>query len=330
MDSPLRGMGLADLVVPRTASKVQTGLWQKQVNKSVSLHFSFDFEAPSAFAGTITQRSLDELGMFSVTCQRHTVYREAGDLELDDDAYFLLTLQVSGHKRLLQGGNSTTIRPGQFALYDSERPLVLEVPDDYRSVNVKFRKKALGAHDTALFSQMVAQPFSADRGIAPVVWSTILSLYSLDATAGSGAVLIAGNVIEMAAAMLRTQAGTDAGDSDMRDFRLRAVQAYVNDHLHEPELRVDAIAAANFLSVRHLHNLFRHTGYTVAGWIRHQRVETAKRALADPGTRTVPAATIGLRCGFGTASHFGHVFKTATGLTPAEFRDQSQSRDAGR
>jgi hypothetical protein len=86
----------AERAVPRTAAKVRTGVWQEQVNTGVSLHFSFEFDNPAAFAGTITHRSLGELGMFGVACQRHTVYRRPSDLELGNDAYFLLTLQIAG------------------------------------------------------------------------------------------------------------------------------------------------------------------------------------------------------------------------------------------
>jgi len=69
-----------------------------------------------------------------------------------------------------------------------------------------------------------------------------------------------------------------------------------------------------------LHALFHGSGHTPAGWIRHRRVEACKRDLADPAAGTVPVAAIGARWGFADPSHFGQVFKAATGLTPAEFR----------
>jgi AraC-like DNA-binding protein len=319
----------ADRAVPRTAAKVRTGVWQEQVNTGVSLHFSFEFDNPAAFAGTITHRSLGELGMFGVACQRHTVYRRPSDLELGNDAYFLLTLQIAGDKRVTQDGRSATIHAGEFALYDSQQPLTLDVSDDYRSVNVKFRKEILGAHDAGSFSQLVARKFSGEQGIAPVVWSTILSLGSLNPSTGAGAILLAGNVIDMAATMLRAQAGVTGPDErDEQARRLRAVHAYIDERLHDPGLRVEAVAAAHFVSVRHLHTLFSHSGHTPARWIRHRRIEACKRDLADPAARVIPAAAIGARWGFGNASHFGHVFKNATGLTPAEFRERALSPGA--
>ncbi|MBE8525140.1 helix-turn-helix domain-containing protein [Amycolatopsis sp. H6(2020)] len=307
--------------VPRTAAKVGPGVWEQQVNTGVSLRFSFEFDNPNAFAGSITHRAVGELGLFGVACLRHTVHRRPDDLTLAADASFLLTLQLAGTKQLTQGGRSTTLRAGEFALYDSERPLTLDVSDDYRSVNVRFRKAAVGAHDAEAFSHLVARKFSTEHGIAPVVWSTILSLGSLAPAHQSAGILVAGNVLDMTATMLRAHAGvTGPAGRDDRLRRRQAVQAYIDDRLSDPDLRVDTIAAACFVSVRHLHALFHGSGHTVAGWIRHRRVEACKRDLADPAAGTVPVAAIGARWGFADPSHFGQVFKAATGLTPAEFR----------
>ncbi|WP_206788402.1 helix-turn-helix domain-containing protein [Amycolatopsis sp. MtRt-6] len=307
--------------VPRTAAKVGPGVWEQQVNTGVSLHFSFEFDNPKAFAGSIAHRAVGELGLFGVTCLRHTVHRRPDDLTRAADASFLLTLQLAGTKQLTQDGRATTLRAGEFALYDSERPLTLDVSDDYRSVNVRFRKTALGAPDAAAFTHLVARRFSADHGIAPVVWSAILGLGSLAPDCQSAGILVAGNVLDMTATMLRAHAGVagPAGDDD-RLRRRQAVQACIDDRLSDPDLRVDTLAAACFVSVRHLHALFHGSGHTVAGWIRHRRVEACKRDLADPAAHAVPVAAIGARWGFTDPSHFGQVFKAATGLTPAEFR----------
>lgn len=307
--------------VPRTAARVGPGVWEQQVNTGVSLHFSFEFDNPHAFAGSITHRSVGELGLFGVACRRHTVHRRPDDLTLAGEASFLLTLQLAGTKQLTQDGRSATLRAGEFALYDSEQPLTLDVSDGYRSVNVRFRKAAVGAHDAEAFAHLAARKFSTDHGIAPVVWSTILSLGSLAPAHRAAGILVAGNVLDMTATMLRAHTG-DAGPvvRDDRARRRQAVQDYIDARLSDPGLRVDTIAAACFVSVRHLHALFGDSGHTVAGWIRHRRVEACKRDLADPAAVAVPVAAIGARWGFGDPSHFGQVFKTATGVTPADFR----------
>jgi AraC-like DNA-binding protein len=308
--------------VRRAADPVPPRRWAQQVNTGVALHFTFEFAEPERFAGRIRTRSVGELGLFDVACRRHTVHRAPADLDLGDDAYFLLTLQLAGAKQLTQGGRAATIRAGQFALYDSEQPLVMDVSDDYRSVNLRFPKSGIGRRDARAFPELCARAFAADAGVAPVLWSAVASTKALD-DAGPGADLLARNVIDLASTVLRTRLGQRSDAADLHSRRLRRAQAHIESRLSDPGLDVAGVAAATFVSVRHLHQLFDRTGYTVAGWIRHRRVEECRRDLSDPRLRELPVAAVGARWGFAAPSHFGAVFKAGTGTSPGEYRDRA-------
>ncbi len=52
------------------------------------------------------------------------------------------------------------------------------------------------------------------------------------------------------------------------------------------------------------------------------RLAETRAALADPAQRHMPILTIALTAGFGSIGPFNRAFKTATGLTPTEFRQQ--------
>jgi AraC-like DNA-binding protein len=295
--------------------------WAQQVNTGVALHFSFEFAEPERFAGRIRTRSFGGLGLFGVACRRHGVHRGDTDLDRSDDASFLLTLQLSGSKRLAQHGRSATIRPGEFALYDSEQPLAMDVSDDYRSVNVRFPKSGVGRRDARAFPELCARAFDAGAGIAPVLWSAVVAADAVH-DAGSAGDLLAGNVVDLAATVLRAQLGLRPRAVDERTRRLRRARAHIEARLADPSLSVPEVAAATYVSVRHLHQLFDPTGYTVAGWIRHRRIQECRRDLADPALRGTPVSAIGARWGLTSASHFGALFKSGTGMTPAEYRDR--------
>jgi AraC-like DNA-binding protein len=295
--------------------------WAQQVNAGVALHFSFEFAEPERFAGRIRTRSFGELGLFGVACRRHTVHRVDADLDRGDDASFLLTLQLSGSKRLVQHGRTATVRPGEFALYDSEQPLAMDVSDDYRSVNMRFPKSGVGRRDARAFPELCARSFPADAGFAPVLWSAVVAANAVR-DAGPAGDLLAGNVVGLAVTVLRARLGLRPPAGDPRTRRLRRARAHIEARLADPALSVPAVAAATHVSVRHLHQLFDPTGYTVAGWIRHRRVEECRRDLTDPALRELPVAAVGARWGFTTASHFGAVFKAGTGMAPGEYRDR--------
>ena len=62
---------------------------------------------------------------------------------------------------------------------------------------------------------------------------------------------------------------------------------------------------------------------TFAGYVRHIRIEFARRELASPGSRL---GDIAAAAGFCDQSHFSRLFKRYTGLTPAEYRLALQTR----
>ncbi|MEV6342924.1 helix-turn-helix transcriptional regulator [Actinoplanes sp. NPDC051851] len=77
-----------------------------------------------------------------------------------------------------------------------------------------------------------------------------------------------------------------------------------------------AVAAAHHISVRRLHQLFRHEPLTVAAQIRHDRLERCRDDLAA-GRGTVSA--IAARWGFGDPAHFSRLFRAAYGCPPREY-----------
>ncbi|TDC78656.1 helix-turn-helix transcriptional regulator [Streptomyces hainanensis] len=100
------------------------------------------------------------------------------------------------------------------------------------------------------------------------------------------------------------------------------VQAFVRHHLGDPDLSPGTIAAAHHISVGYLHRIFRTLGHgtTLAAWIRHERLEGARRQLADPAYRAVPVHRIAARWGFTDAAVFSRTFRAVYGMPPRDYR----------
>ncbi|MFD5737852.1 helix-turn-helix domain-containing protein [Streptomyces sioyaensis] len=73
------------------------------------------------------------------------------------------------------------------------------------------------------------------------------------------------------------------------------IRAFVQQHLHDPQLTPYTIAAAHHISTSYLHRLFQNEETTVAAWIRRQRLERARQELADPTSRTTRIHAIAAR-----------------------------------
>jgi two-component system response regulator YesN len=120
------------------------------------------------------------------------------------------------------------------------------------------------------------------------------------------------------AATLRRCLGPARGSAV--DRRIERVKAYVRAEFGDPDLGVEAIAAAAGLSVSYLCTLFKSAcGTTVKDHVTRVRVERAKELLRRDDDKLQAVA---LQVGFRDANYFSTVFKREVGVTPSEYRER--------
>jgi AraC-like DNA-binding protein len=98
------------------------------------------------------------------------------------------------------------------------------------------------------------------------------------------------------------------------------MQAFIDDHLSDPNLTPNAVATAHHVSTRTLQRVFQGNGLTVSGWIREQRLARCRRDLADPRLGQRPVHAVAARWGYVDAAHFSRAFHAAYGIGPLAFR----------
>jgi AraC-like DNA-binding protein len=311
--------------LPDGNPKVEFGSWQNAVRRDV-LQFRFECDRPRAFAGAISTRTAAGVSFIEMACDKHAAYRDRTTISRGGPAYYVLTLQLSGGVRLSQDGRMAVLRPGTFAIYDSALPATITSSDGYRSMCLRFPKELLAGTHPEL-ADRTATAFDAGTGFPSAVWEMVLGVNRHLGSLGSNGGLAARSVMDLVAVMLGTQLGRpQVRRPGERAAVLERIHAYIDAHLADPWLTPSGIARAHYVSPRHLHNLFAATGSTVSSWIRARRIARCRRDLADPQLAHVPVATIAVRWGFTSASHFGQVFKRETGQTPAEFRRAALAR----
>ena len=98
---------------------------------------------------------------------------------------------------------------------------------------------------------------------------------------------------------------------------------YVWEHSHEP-IGVQDLVTATAMSRRGLHKAFlKHLGRGPGQELRRVRLERAKRLLAESGQKIEVVAG---QCGYQSANSFCVAFRTLTGMSPKEYRDQLPRR----
>ena len=312
---------LAD-AVPAAGAVQRFVPWTAAVREGIA-GFGFECERPQLFTGSVGTRSADGVDLVTLSGAGHAADRDAGEIAVADTGCYVLSLQLAGGSRVTQDGRTAVLGPGRYALYDASRPVRVVAADGYRALCVRFGHERVEPRGGEPLTGITATAFDYRAGLAATVWDTVISLNrNLPALGPHGALAMRG-AMDLVGVLLRTAAGAEP---QPRCDLLDRIKAHVDAHLGDPDLSPAGIAAAHYVSPRHLHNLFAGTGTSAAAWIRSRRVEMCRRDLADPSAAAVPAAAIGARWGFRGPSHFGQVFKRATGLTPAASRDRATAQ----
>ncbi|TYP76551.1 helix-turn-helix transcriptional regulator [Paenibacillus methanolicus] len=99
--------------------------------------------------------------------------------------------------------------------------------------------------------------------------------------------------------------------------RISEIVRYINDRYME-ELSLQLVADRFYVSPYYLSRFFKEaTGFTFVEYVNGVRIKEAKRLLEESALKV---GAIAKKVGFGSVTHFGRVFKEATGYVPLHYR----------
>lgn len=271
------------------------------------------------FRGGMRSRVLDHMSIVEVTATSHEVHRTPALIAQAHERYFKLNLQLEGTGLLIQDNREAVLQPGDLAIYDTNRPYTLAFEDSTRIMVLMFPCDALSL--PADYVGQLAAVRMGSGGLSGIVGQFIRELSAnLDVLNGPSGSRLATNALDLVSTMLHAE--MDITPDRMKPQALLAVSVreYIEANLSDPLLSPASIAAAHFISTRHLHNVFHESGTTVASWIRTQRLEGARRDLRDPLHAGKSVGAVAARWGFLDAAHFSRTFRDAFGVPPSGWR----------
>lgn len=271
------------------------------------------------FRGQLRARILDRLSIVEVTATSHEVHRTPALIAQAHERYFKLNLQLEGTGLLVQDNREAVLQPGDLAIYDTSRPYTLAFEDSTRIMVVMFPCDALSL-PTDYVGQLAAVRMGA-TGLSGIVGQFIRQLSeNLEVLDGPSGSRLAANALDLVSTMLHAEMDMTPDRMKPQALLAVAVREYIEANIADPQLSPASIAAAHFISTRHLHNVFHESGTTVAGFIRTQRLEGARRDLRDPLHAAQPVGSVAARWGFLDAAHFSRTFRDAFGASPSDWR----------
>src|SRR5699024_9099004 len=245
--------------------------WQSLVSDSF-VPLDTEPQRRGGFTGRISARDYDSVVMSQINADPHAVLRTPGLISRtrsDEHGatanYFKVSLQLDGHGLLIQDGREMALAPGTLAIYDTSRPYTLSFDSDFSSYVMMYPQSRVNL-PVAAVGQLTATPIGADHRLGAVVAQVISQagamLPSLNRATG---VRLAGNVVDLLTTVMADELTAAGGEADERQRMWDEITDFIDAHLSDPQLSPSTIAAAHFISVRTLHQVFEGSGETVAG-----------------------------------------------------------------
>ncbi|MBD3006377.1 helix-turn-helix domain-containing protein [Streptomyces sp. 5-10] len=268
---------------------------------------------------------LGEVQVSALAYPHLEVVRTAKLVRQSDPEVYQINYFLGGQGVVSQDRRDTTLGTGDLVVMDSSRSFRGDVhadPGRWSHVTVQCPRGLLPLPAKAV-QRLLAVPISGRRGMGGVFarWLSDLNARAHEFTPADIPTLTSVSLDLLASVIARCLEVEESLTPETRKTALRArINAFIEQHLADPDLSPQVIADAHHISLRHLHRLLAGQDTSPAASIRRRRLERCRRDLADPRLAAHPVHTVGARWGFTNPAHFSRLFRTAYGIPPQDYR----------
>lgn len=236
----------------------------------------------------------------------------------EDD--LLVSLQVGGETLLTQDGREAHLRPGEFAIYDSERPYKLRMTAGTQLVCLQFPRAQIVSRLGAI-KCYVARSVRGDAGVGGLFAGLVRALpRRLSEIEVSDAESVADHVLDLLALSMSGTTRDVRALSSSKATTLARLKRIIRSHLRDPAFDPGRAAARAGMSRRHANRLLASEGTSLERFIGCARLERCHAALRDPAHDGQTIGEIAFAWGFNDLSHFSRAFRARYGCAPRDFR----------
>jgi AraC-like DNA-binding protein len=276
-------------------------------------HFDVDPFAASTLDGRINYTTVSRLKLCQIEASQHRIAHTVSRSKGNEHPYVKLLFQTHGVSYFEQNGCQIQINPGDCLAYDVSCPHTIVSPSLTRHEVVIVPKELLQERGFQ-FGKMHACKLSARTGTGRIAYDFLHAAFDQAAKlSANSAVGVADSLIDLLLLPLR-EADASFDRVGPEAMYVRA-QAFIREHLRDPDLSIDQISSALGCTKRYLHMLFRERGMTVSDHIWRARLLHCRQELEAHGGKTI--TDVAFSWGFSSSSHFSRVFRKCFGVVPS-------------
>ena len=293
------------------------GAWQHWMSTLYGLES--DVYGDQHFSARLGTFELGAVGMTKIEAQRHRVRRTSASMASHSTDFLKIVAPWQGEARICQNGREAVARSGQWLIYDTTQEYEVLNPEWCEHLIITLPKSRFEDHGRAIDGLMGGY-VGGSEGVSRIALDMMRGTFAECRAMGQGlAQHVTDSMLQLVQLSLLDACGRAASLSTS-ELLLGRIKAYVRQHLRDPGLSVDAVAAALNCSKRHLYNAFANEALSISQHIWAERVALFQRELINPANRHCTLTELALACGFASGAHLSRLFKQHTGQTPAQFR----------
>jgi AraC-like DNA-binding protein len=271
------------------------------------------------YDGFIREAQFGSVALTDVLLSRQHITRNRSHLsKLGKDCYYVQLIQA-GNLNVLQARAVLPTNAGTGALFCASEPYDLQCLGKVRAYYLEL-PRAEFASRFAKDRVPLSATMSTGHGLGRIATEFCASLAAQGSALEASVRARLGEELMDVLALAFDAAQRDAplADPVVRQARLRSIKVWLEDHLCDPGLTLEAVAKANAISLRYLHSLFRLEGTSVSQWIWNRRLERSYDMLLKSDARSL--TEIAYDVGFNSSSHFSTMFRRRFGIRPSDLR----------
>ncbi|UTD26266.1 helix-turn-helix domain-containing protein [Bradyrhizobium sp. WD16] len=307
MSNSLRSLSTTGLT-PKTQVQYWTDALTELCGK-----FDVDPLGASSLEGHINYTTVSRLKLCQIEASQHRIALPNSRVRKAEHPFVKVLFQTYGISHFEQDGRRIELMPGDCLAYDVSGPHTIISPSLTRHEVVIVPTELLeerGFHS----AKMPVCKVSARTGTGRIVHDFVHAAFGeAPRLSPSTATSLADTLIDLLLLPLR-EVGTMSDRSGPAALYLKA-QAFIRDHLRDPELSIEQISAALGCSKRYLHMIFSDRGMTVSDYIWQARLQNCRQELEDAQGKTI--TDVAFSWGFSSSSHFSRVFRRYFGVSPS-------------
>jgi AraC-like DNA-binding protein len=271
---------------------------------------------PATFFASMESRQVGEIALIKGAIGANSIDRNA-PTGVDQ---CLLFINLDKPITFRHNDRDVTLNAGDMTILDSRRPSTSSTPFGAETLFINMPRQGLARRFPAI-EHIAGTAFTAASPLAGFSREYFKKLFDVAPDlAPHLSSWFEEHALDIVGVLLAEAVGEKPAATAYRSALRYRLKAFIQQHLHDPDLSVVTVADHFKISSRYVAKLFSEEGKTFTHFVQAERLNECRRLLAMPSSSSMQISQIAYSVGFRSQGTFNRLFRDTFDLTPSDYR----------